>query len=51
MKASLFRCWREDETLVAHYPLVLGAVLVILASLLGLLPDSNAITTFSLGAR
>ena len=40
MRASLFKCWREDETLVAHCPLVLGVVLVIMASILGLLPDS-----------
>lgn len=50
MKASLFKCWREDETLVAHYPLVLGAVLVVMASMLGLLPDKTFIPKF-LGPR
>lgn len=46
MKASLFKCWREDETLVAHCPLALGALLVVMASMLGLLPDHTVIPRF-----
>lgn len=51
MKASLFKCWREDETLVAHYPLVVGALLVVMASILGLLPDGNSIRAFPFAPR
>ncbi len=45
--------WRENETRVARYPLVFGVLFIVLASVLGLLQDSNAdvISGFLTGPR
>ncbi len=48
MKAALLSMWQENETRVARYPLVFGVLFVIVASVLGVLHDSqgDAITGF-----
>ncbi len=53
MKAALLNMWQENETRVARYPLVLGVLFVIVASVLGILQDSrgDAISGFLSGPR
>jgi len=41
MKATLLSMWRESETRVARSPLMLGVLLVVLASVFGLLQDNG----------
>lgn len=53
MKAALRSVWQENECRIGRYPLLFGAALVVLASLLGILPDSksDAIAGFLSGSR
>ncbi len=53
MKAALRSMWKENEFRLARYPLLFGAVLVVLASVLGFLPDSkgDAVSGFLSGSR
>ena len=53
MKATFLSMWRENETRVARYPLVFAVLFIVLASVLGLLRDSNAdaISGFLTGPR
>src|SRR5579864_3655596 len=53
MKAALRSVWKENQFRLTRYPLLFGAVLVVLASLLGFLPDSKgeAITGLLSGSR
>ena len=37
---ALRSVWKENEFRLVRYPLLFGAVLVVLASLLGFLPDN-----------
>jgi hypothetical protein len=41
MKTALISVWKENETRVARYPLVLGVLFVIVASVLGVLQDGQ----------
>jgi hypothetical protein len=42
VKDALRLLWQENETRVARYPLLLGVVFVILASVLGVFPEERS---------